>query len=551
MVRFDNSPLIYELRSGLEGDEYVEITESYKIIDGRILLSELPAESRRVQIEGYSEVLNIAQGLNSNQFFVNYLSGHVFFNPSEEGKTVQVHFYGRGLVYIPDTRIYTAQENGEVTQLLSDFTQGVKNFRLVGDYDDSITYEKFNLVTYEGSLYICLEQTQGNNPHDKKYWSLVSGFNWKNVYDSETDYNSGDVVVNSEKTILYQAVKSSKGQSLNDPTYWREIINVDGVVQQILLAESHRELAESVRESNEQDRISNENTRISAEDERTLAESQRASAESVREQNETIRIDNEDNRQQSEQNRESAESIRENNEQSRINQESVRESNEATRQTQEQDRVSAENIREENESERITNENARQNNEAVRDSNEADRISAEHARQNNESIRQSQEAQRQADTATAIANTVAATNNAQNLVDTSVHLGEYNSSTQYVKNNHVRYNGSTWRCLQDCQGVTPVEGQFWTLVALRGQDGAGSVSSVNNKSPDAQGNVQLTYEDVGAETPEGAQSKADLAEQNAKNASIPRDGSIPIPIGNRFQIVHNKDLDSIDFEVLT
>ena len=52
------------------------------------------------------------------------------------------------------------------------------------------------------------------------------------------------------------------------------------------------------------------------------------------------------------------------------------------------------------------------------------------------------------------------------------------------------------------------------------------------------------------ESIEGAQRKADLAEQNAKNASIPRDGSIPIPIGNRFQIVHNKDLDSIDFEVL-
>jgi hypothetical protein len=548
---YNNNPLIYELRSGLDGDEFVEYTETYKIINGKILLSELPVERKRVQITGYSEVLNIAQGLNSNQFYVNYLSGHVFFNPSEEGKTVQVHFFGRGLVFIPASRIYTIENNGEVVQLLSDLTEGANNFYYIGEYNSETIYQKFNLVSYGGSLYLCKQSTQGNSPSNPNYWVLVSGFRWRGTYNTASSYNAGDVVSNSDKTILYQAVVSSTGIPLTNSNYWKEIINIDETIQLINQAEEARSEAESIREENEVQRNDNEYNRIQAELYRELAESDRLIEEATRKLNENTRISNENNRQSAESNRAAAESNRESNEQLRISQESVRESNEATRQSQESTRQANETLRESNEDTRESNESIRQTNELTRQNNEANRQSAEQTRQDNEAIRQSQEDERQINTTTAINNANSAANNAQNLVNTSVHLGEYNPSTQYVKNNHVRYNGSTWRCMQDCQGVTPVEGQFWTLVAQKGLDGLGSVSSVNNKSPDAQGNVQLTYEDVGAETPEGAQSKADLAEQNAKNASIPRDGSIPIPIGNRFQIVHNKDLDSIDFEVLT
>lgn len=117
------------------------------------------------------------------------------------------------------------------------------------------------------------------------------------------------------------------------------------------------------------------------------------------------------------------------------------------------------------------------------------------------------EATTNANTATIAANDAASS--ANNLVETFVSKGQYNSTTIYNANNIVLYNGSSWKCLKTSQGNTPSEDEFWTLVAIRGVDGQGAVSTVNGISPDQSGNVSLTADEVGAETPAGAQSKVD------------------------------------------
>jgi len=67
---------------------------------------------------------------------------------------------------------------------------------------------------------------------------------------------------------------------------------------------------------------------------------------------------------------------------------------------------------------------------------------------------------------------------------------------QYVKNNIVTDNGSTWQALRPNTGVTPVEGSEWTCLAKKGTDGTGAVSSVNNRFPDTYGNVEVKWSDV-------------------------------------------------------
>ncbi|MBX4147495.1 glycosyl hydrolase family 28-related protein [Paenibacillus lautus] len=119
-----------------------------------------------------------------------------------------------------------------------------------------------------------------------------------------------------------------------------------------------------------------------------------------------------------------------------------------------------------------------------------------------------------ADIATSNANSAATTANtaatsANNLVDTFVSKGQYSSATTYSVNNIVLYNGSSWRCIKASQGNTPSEGEFWTLVAIKGVDGQGAVSTVNGLSPDQSGNISLTADEIGAETPAGAQAKVD------------------------------------------
>lgn len=67
---------------------------------------------------------------------------------------------------------------------------------------------------------------------------------------------------------------------------------------------------------------------------------------------------------------------------------------------------------------------------------------------------------------------------------------------QYVRNNVVTDNGSTWQALRPNIGVTPVEGMDWTCLARKGLDGTGAVSSVNNRFPGSDGNVEVKWGDV-------------------------------------------------------
>ena len=74
----------------------------------------------------------------------------------------------------------------------------------------------------------------------------------------------------------------------------------------------------------------------------------------------------------------------------------------------------------------------------------------------------------------------------------------WNSTTAYVKNNVVAYNGSTWQAVvANTNSMPDKTNAKWILLAQRGIDGEGAVSSVNNKAPEENGNVVLTPDDIG------------------------------------------------------
>ncbi|WP_427108596.1 peptidase G2 autoproteolytic cleavage domain-containing protein [Lysinibacillus xylanilyticus] len=70
----------------------------------------------------------------------------------------------------------------------------------------------------------------------------------------------------------------------------------------------------------------------------------------------------------------------------------------------------------------------------------------------------------------------------------------WNSTTSYLKNNVVTYNGSTWQAKADNTNSVPtITNVNWIILAQRGVDGKGSVASVNGKLPDETGNVDLDF----------------------------------------------------------
>ena len=100
-------------------------------------------------------------------------------------------------------------------------------------------------------------------------------------------------------------------------------------------------------------------------------------------------------------------------------------------------------------------------------------------------------------------------NNAAQVIDGWGTATAWVATVEYVKNNVTTYNGSTWQSLSTNINSVPSESNTdWILLAQRGVDGNGSVSKVASKSPDIDGNVLLIPADIGAETPYGAQEKA-------------------------------------------
>ena len=103
-----------------------------------------------------------------------------------------------------------------------------------------------------------------------------------------------------------------------------------------------------------------------------------------------------------------------------------------------------------------------------------------------------------AETATQNANNSAT--NAQTIVDNTGSVGSFVLGKAYKKNNSVLDNGSTWIALINTQNnplpILPItENTWWRLVAQRGIDGEGSVSSVNGTFPDVNGNVTIDLGD--------------------------------------------------------
>ncbi|OPH61709.1 hypothetical protein BC351_00255 [Paenibacillus ferrarius] len=301
-LKYDN-PLIYERRSGKSDDPFIVKSESHKIINGNILLDEIPVQLNRVQIASYFEVINkTSHTLESNQFLVDYPTGIISFSSTEEGKTLVVNYYGAGVVLIPDSRIYISSSlnNGSVTQTLNEIIQSASNFVSKGVYNPSTVYSTFNIVSYNGSTYMYTAKTSssGNVPTNTTYWTKIAGSSNRGTYSTSTSYSINDVVVDSINQNVYQSlIESNLNNPLTDTTKWQLLVSVQSAVTTVNTTNTNVVNAESGRVTAESSRVTAETGRVTAEGARASAESTRVSSESTRQTQETTRQTNETTRQ--------------------------------------------------------------------------------------------------------------------------------------------------------------------------------------------------------------------------------------------------------------
>lgn len=120
-------------------------------------------------------------------------------------------------------------------------------------------------------------------------------------------------------------------------------------------------------------------------------------------------------------------------------------------------------------------ESVRESAEAARQSAEQARSSAEQGRRSAEQARAAAETQRLANETARVSaegeRTSAETQRAQKAAAMEV-WEDYSAAKQYVPLNKVAYMGSSYICIQPCQGVEPTNGSYWLMIARKGLDGA-------------------------------------------------------------------------------
>lgn len=189
-------------------DALVEITQNITSINNEAAVQQIPDSYQRVQLTDSSgtAMSEVQEGetIGSNQFYVDYTTGFVRFSKdTPDGSVFTAHFFGRGIILYPANRVISNSNNPDVYQNLQEIIDNgqsainaanvVADLEYKGDYSSSISYKKNNLVLYQGTTYICIQDSVGNNaPTNTAYWSVFAqaGDMQKSIYDTD---NNGQV----------------------------------------------------------------------------------------------------------------------------------------------------------------------------------------------------------------------------------------------------------------------------------------------------------------------------------------------------------------------
>ena len=149
-----NDPLHIVWRKGTLDDPYVEKTDTLKIVNNIIVLSEIPSELDHVVIDNYVEVYD--KEPLSNEFVVNYQNGIITFNLSEEGKIVTAKYKGKGIILYPASRIYTSIDDfGEVDRTLGDVVDNIDVvMNAVNNLDGSINEANTSKTELDNTIFL-------------------------------------------------------------------------------------------------------------------------------------------------------------------------------------------------------------------------------------------------------------------------------------------------------------------------------------------------------------------------------------------------------------
>jgi YD repeat-containing protein len=199
-----NDPILYRLRSGKGDDAYIKIDQTDIVRNNTILLREIPDKFQGLRVsDSNNNTLSIVDsGIpDSTKVVVDWTNGVLTFADVFNGQTFTISYYGRGNIFMPSSKVYTATDGyGNITETLktltdtavtskqdvdsaianantsADYAKGIRdNFGHKGNYSPSVAYKNGNIVAYGGTNYICIKDTTaGIDPLNGTYWTVIS-----------------------------------------------------------------------------------------------------------------------------------------------------------------------------------------------------------------------------------------------------------------------------------------------------------------------------------------------------------------------------------------
>lgn len=199
--------------------------EQHQIVNGKIVLNQIPDPFDKVQIAGMYEIPYNQNITSNNLFKVDYSMGVIDFSTTLNGNTISCKYSGVKVFYFPSARIWTKLSSDErtVESTFQDFIDSINTYQFIGDYDNSISYVSNQQVFYNGSTYIAIQDTNGHLPTDENYWRLLTtGFNNRGVYSVSASYYKNDIV--SYNYNLYVCIQNTVAGILPTNTNYFELM---------------------------------------------------------------------------------------------------------------------------------------------------------------------------------------------------------------------------------------------------------------------------------------------------------------------------------------
>jgi hypothetical protein len=199
-------------------DVFVDITEDLKLLNKRVVLSEIPDTLFKVNIVGFTEKdysgYMLGTKLQSNEFTVDYALGVVYFSDSvTDGSNVTCTYKGTGYAKYPASRIYFQNTDGTYSDFGNIGQFVVDNNKFI--YKNPVANFSNIATTYPSPLLGWVVQVTSTND-----WYRYDGTSWVKYQNYSTSgyANSSDLAITNTNVTNLSNTKFDKTSVVDNIT---------------------------------------------------------------------------------------------------------------------------------------------------------------------------------------------------------------------------------------------------------------------------------------------------------------------------------------------